>query len=176
MSIDRIQGMFIGAFLGDALGAPHEFKVNANVPYTGFLEHQPFHISKYQGIRKLAVGQCTDDIEMTLTLLRAIIRDRDYVRENVLKDYLTWANSGGWMLGKNTRALFKGIKTIKGYNNRIVKNNTSQSNGAMMRCSPLALLSTNDCIIEDCYLTNPNKINLDCNMIYITALRLAIHG
>jgi ADP-ribosylglycohydrolase len=176
MSLDKIQGMFIGAFLGDALGAPHEFRVNANVPYTGILEHQAFHVSRYQGTRKLAVGQCTDDTEMTLTLLRALIRDQSYNRENVLKDYITWANSGGWMLGKNTRYLFKGIKTIKGYNNRMAKIESSQSNGSLMRASPLALLDTNEPVIEDCNLTNPNKINLDCNLIYVTALRLALQG
>lgn len=176
MALDKIQGMFIGAFLGDALGAPHEFRVNANVPYTGILEHQAFHKSRYQGTRKLAIGQCTDDTEMTLTLLRALIRDRGYQREKVLKDYITWANSGTWMMGKNTRYLFKGIKTIKGYTNRMAKIQSSQSNGALMRCAPLALLNTNDAIMEDCYLTNPNKINLECNLIYITALRLALRG
>jgi ADP-ribosyl-[dinitrogen reductase] hydrolase len=179
MSLDKIQGMFMGAFLGDALGAPHEFRVNANVLYTGVLEHQAFHVSKYQGTRKLAVGQCTDDTEMTITLLRALIRDKNYHRELVLQDYITWANSGLWMLGKNTRYLFKGIKTIKGYNNRmakIVSYECMQSNGSMMRCSPLALLDTDEPIIEDCFLTNPNKINLECNRIYITALRLALRG
>jgi len=40
---DQARGMFAAAFLGDALGAPHEFyKWNRDTKYTGKLEIQPY--------------------------------------------------------------------------------------------------------------------------------------
>jgi ADP-ribosylglycohydrolase len=173
--------MLMGAFLGDALGAPHEFKVN-KAEYTGRLEHQAFNITRFQVRHELQIGQVTDDSEMTLALLRTIIKDKGYIKNHVTQAYLDWANSGGWMLGKNTRAIFKGIKTIKGYQKRMDKIldlpevERSQSNGTLMRASPLALLSGKEVIIEDVKLTNPNPVNIDCSVIYVTALRLALAG
>lgn len=52
----------------------------------------------------------------------------------------------------------------------------SQSNGAMMRASPLALLWDNTPVIDDVNITNPTNVNLDCNLVYITSLRLALQG
>lgn len=180
--LDKIRGMFMGAFLGDSLGVPHEFRCNSKTPYTGILEHQGFMISQYQGRKELAVAQVSDDSEATLALLRTLIQDGGYNKDNVTKAYLDWANSGGWMLGKNTRALLKGVTTLKGYQRRMDKiialpiSERSQSNGAMMRCSPLALLYDNDCVVEDVKITNPNPVCIDCNLIFVNALRLALQG
>src|SRR5579862_892733 len=145
ISVDKMSGMFMGAFLGDALGAPHEFRCNSHIIYTGKLEHQAFYISQFQGRRELAVGQVTDDSEMSLTLLRSIIENKGYDRDKVIKGYMNWCNSGGWMIGKNTRAILKGVTTLRGYQNRIKKilllpeEERSQSNGGLMRCTHLAL-------------------------------------
>ena len=180
---DRIKGMFAGAFLGDALGAPHEFKCNSKIIYTGKLEFEPFLNTRYQGTKRLAVGQVTDDSEMTLTLLRYLVANGKYNKTDVTMSYMTWANSPNlWMLGRNTRSLFKGIKTYKGYTNRMNKQITSgtcetnQSNGAMMRCSPLALLDDTEAIKQDCYITNFNQVTNTTNQIYIIALKLALQG
>ncbi len=183
ISLDKIQGMFMCVFLGDSLGAPHEFRCNSNTPYTGKLEFTAFRTSQFQGKKELAVAQVTDDSELTLTLLRTIIKDNSYIKDNIIKSYMTWCNSEGlWAIGKNTRALFKGIKTLKGYQNRINKilllpeEQISQSNGSLMRVSPLSLLKDDDCIINDCNITNPNKVNRDCNLVYVKSLRLALQG
>lgn len=182
ISLDKVRGMFMGVFLGDALGAPHEFRCNAKIPYTGILEHKPFMVSQYQGRKELEIGQVTDDSEMSLALLRTLIQDRSYDRDHIILSYLRWANSGGWMMGKNTRALLRGVTTLKGYQGRMSKvlalpiNERSQSNGAMMRCSSLALLWDNVSVVEDVKITNPHPICLDCNLVYISALRLALLG
>lgn len=179
---NRVKGMLFGAFLGDALGAPHEFACNRDVIYTGKLEHQAFYDSRFQGRKILQVGQITDDSEMTITLFRAIIRDNGYNRDSVIQDYMKWANSGLWMMGTNTRKLLKGIKTLKGYQKRIDKilelpiSERSQSNGCLMRCCPLALIWNNECVVQDVSITNPHPVNIDCCLVYISSIRLALLG
>jgi ADP-ribosylglycohydrolase len=177
ITLDKIRGMFMGAFLGDSLGAPHEF--NKKLPYTGLLQYKAGMNTQFQGRKELAIGQNSDDGEMCLALLRQMVQDQGYNREHVVMAYLRWANSGGWMMGKNTRALLKGVTTLRGYQGRLAKAiaaGVSQSNGAMMRCSPLALLWDNGPVVQDVNITNPTPIVVDCNLVYITALRLALQG
>lgn len=183
MDLSKIGGMLAGCFLGDALGAPHEFLVNKDIPYTGKLEHSAFLISRFHGKKELSIGQVTDDSEMTLALLRQMIVDNGYIKNNVILAYLKWANSGGWMIGNNTRSLLRGVKTIKGYEKRIAKINQlpigeiSQSNGFMMRASPLALLSDDQwerVVQDDVNITNPHPVCIDCNLIYVGLLRMAL--
>ena len=184
ITLDRVRGMFMGCFLGDALGAPHELKNNINVKYSGILDHPIKVFNRFHGTRESIVGQCTDDTEMTLALLRTLIKDQCYDKNNVILSYLKWANSGCWAMGKNTRALLKGVTTIKGYQKRLEKFGTSsQSNGALMRSCPLALLPPNShhlinvtVVIDDVTITNDNPVCIDCNIIYITALKLALQG
>jgi ADP-ribosylglycohydrolase len=183
VDVNRLRSMLLGVFLGDALGAPHEFGYNSSVAYTGELIHQTRFISQYQGTRYLVVGQVTDDSEMTLALGRSIITNRGYVKEEVIQSYLQWANSGNVMIGRNTRSLFKSGKTLKSYHKNyqaafstLESRATAQSNGALMRSTPLACLWTNDPVIEDAGLTNPSKVAVDAELTYVTALRLALIG
>lgn len=180
--LDRVRGMIAGGALGDALGAPHEFYCNRSVPYTGILEHKAFHISRFQGLRENVVGQITDDTEMTLALARSLVRQDGYKQEDAILSYLDWANSGGWMMGRNTRTLLRGVHTVHGYERRMTKvhetamENRSQSNGPLMRCAPLAVLSTNDHVIVDCDITNPHPIVEECCLLHVNAIRLALQG
>lgn len=139
--------------------------------------------TQWQGKKELEIGQVTDDSELTLTLLRTILKDKGYVKNNVIMAYIGWSNSKNtFFQGKNTRALFKGIKTLRGYQNRINKilelneEDISQSNGGLRRCSPLALLKDDNSIIEDINISNPNKVCRDCNLVYVKCLRLALQG
>jgi ADP-ribosylglycohydrolase len=182
---DKIMGMFQGHLMGDALGAPHEFRYNKNTyKFTGILQHPIRMMSRFQGQRFGVVGQYTDDGEMTLTLLRSLIRNKGYNKNDVILSYERWANTGGAMgMGKNTRELFKGVTTINGFqkrwNNKFQgkeHHDIPQSNGSLMRCSPLALLNDDNCIITDCELSNPNNINRDASNVYVSALKMALAG
>lgn len=181
-SLDALRGMIVGACLGDALGAPHEFLGSKRSvgKYTGKLEYVTVYTNARFKIRhELSVGQVTDDSEMTKILLSSILENGEYNESDVITRYLSWANSGHWMMGRNTRTLFKGIKTIKGYKARLSKiedKDSLQSNGFMMRSSSLAVFKSDECCIDDCNLTNPNDTCRVVNTIYIRLLRRILEG
>lgn len=170
--------MFVGHALGDALGAPHEFRYHT-ASYTGVLEHHTERLNRWTGARtKLALGQCTDDTEMTLALRSSIV-ENVYDEERAIAAYLEWANSGCPFMGTNTRELFKGVTTIRGYRNRVKKRDMmkSQSNGCLMRCCPLALVDNwEEAVVQDCSLTNPHPICVEACSVYIVGLRAALNG
>lgn len=169
---DRVMGMIIGHALGDALGAPHEFRYQKK-NYTGKLEHDVVLLSKWQPRDIFPPGSVTDDTQMALTLLNSLYEKEKYDEDDVIQSYIKWANSGVKMLGRNTRALFKGIKTVRGYRNRHTKffvgnDQVTQSNGSLMRAYPLVFVDNTK---QDCELTNPNAVNILCSMVYIGILK-----
>ncbi len=187
-TLDSVKGMLIGLSVGDALGAPFEFRFSLPLSdYHSILEYPPKFNSQFQGTRYMVIGQHTDDTEMSLTLARSILRNKGYNKNDATLSYMRWANSGNIGMGKNTRSLLKGVKTLRGYNNRYNKamNGTLkgmkydslieiQSNGSLMRCSPLALLKSDNWvqfIIDDINITNPNIVNHECGLIYITVIK-----
>lgn len=180
MDRNRLRGMLWGVAVGDALGAPHEFRNQVSLDkYTGRVAHRISHNSRYQGLSVSALGQVTDDTEMTLALARSLCTPHGnrYSADDAVMAYIAWANSGCKSMGKNTRELFKGIKTLRGYQARAAKKEEdpeekrTQSNGCLMRCSPLAILpGWETAAREDCALTNPHPTCIDSCRVYVGAL------
>jgi ADP-ribosylglycohydrolase len=178
-SIDKLSGVLTGLSTGDALGVPHEFKSQSRFVYTGILYLRPEFVFR-SGKRTDVIGQYSDDCEATLCIIRSVIECRGYNKEAIVAKYMEWARDAKAM-GRNTRALFKGIKTLGGFQTRWDKTfgqtdpaTWTQSNGSLMRCSFLAFLDPSF-IALDCALTNPHPINISssyayCYMIKYTAL------
>jgi ADP-ribosylglycohydrolase len=176
---DKLKGLLIGGALGDALGAPHEFRHLKHNIYSGKLEYQAYTWNRFTREKTyLDIGQITDDTEMSICLLNSIIENKgEYCSRKAVMEYLAWANSGTVFMGRNTRYLFKGIKTYKGYTNRFEKMKTpenNQSNGALMRCGILAIYGGQDNFLDivksDCEITNPNEISVICNTILLQGI------
>jgi ADP-ribosylglycohydrolase len=172
---NKIKGMYVGAMMGDALGFPHESK-KSKYNYTGKLEYNAKVYSQYQPTKVLLVGEFSDDSEMALTLTRSLILHQGFNRDDVLLNYMKWANSKPSGMGKNTKDLFYGVKTIKGYNNRskkIFSMDISQSNGSLMRAWPLSILPY---MTDHVNLSNPTPTCINTEFIYISLLRLILIG
>lgn len=168
--VDRLFGAFMGHMLGDALGAPHEF--HSSLPFTGKLEYKLRAKWRMHPDRIMPEGSITDDSEMTLALLRSIVENKDYIQEDALKAYLDWANSRCPFLGRNTRKLFVGVTTVAGARKRMENAEDQEkieSNGSLMRCLPLVLFNE-QAIFEDTDLTNPNDLNREASLTYLTAI------
>ncbi len=191
-TIDRLKGMLYGGALGDALGAPHEFRrYRHNYSYTGRLEHYLSTHNRYtKKWKRYDIGQVTDDTEMAICLLESLLENNMvYNQEKTILKYLEWANSNNNCMGNNTRKLFKGVRTIRGYNGRYKKvflteldREKSQSNGPMMRCGILSILKFKSSrvfrhvIQEDCYITNPSGFTYECNYVLLSAIHEALCG
>ena len=174
-SYDRFVGGLYGVAIGDALGAPHEFtRASPKIQYTGLFTDIPVTVQFRFTQMIIEPGSVTDDTEMTIQLLDSILENNNYIVEKTIKKYLEWANLKNTSLGKNTRALMKGVTTVKGFYNRQAKIDTThvESNGSLMRCLPIALLSDWKKISDiDVSLTNNNPVNRECSIIYLTLIR-----
>ena len=187
LDYDTVLGMFLGAAMGDALGAPHEFCDVGE--FTGKLQYEAKCKIPFQGYKTRAVGQVTDDTEMALTLARHLLAKKKYSSTQMITEYMEWAHSGGGGIGRNTAHLFKKVKTLKGYQKHYddtfpegKEKKWTQSNGGLMRCYPLALLSLNSVceqtglrcnnkvIKKDVSLTNPHPVCIETNEIYVFML------
>lgn len=175
MNKNILKGSFFGAALGDALGAPFEFhNDDAFKKYTGKLkDNQLIRISRFGGKKIFDYGQVTDDTEMMIILLDNIITNNYKInRDELILNYIEWANNKTTVcMGKNTKNLFKGIKTLRGYNNRYEKiNEDNQSNGCLMRSMPLVLVDEKYWKYE-ISITNPNMICIQGVTIYLNLIK-----
>lgn len=184
---NRVKGMLYGLALGDALGVSTEFfSTSPKMSYDGYIPTVQFEI-RFNAFYALKIypGSISDDTEMSLALLRGLLsNDMKYDRNIILKNYMEFANSRSG-LGTNTRRLFKNVTTIKGYESRFKKINEDekpnmQSNGSLMRASPLALIpnfiDSIQAMKTDVYLTNPNDINLEIGFLYNSFLSTLLRG
>lgn len=177
-SLDQFLGGFTTLMLGDALGAPYEFYKDQDRRYTKDITLEPRIYNPYtRDFRSGVSGQITDDSEMTMCVLRSLVNLGTF-RNDLIIAYLDWANSDTKMIGRNTRSLFKGVKTVKGYKNRVEKLElNSESNGTLMRALPYVFVKdslTEDLSTIDQLLTNKNKTTKLVLRTYITLSKALI--
>lgn len=181
---DKYMGMLVGSALGDALGAPHEFTRNKD--YTGLLVHEVYIASKFHS-RSYPAGSVTDDTGMTIALLECLlINGLKYDKNKVILAYMDWSQNWNRGQGKNTRLLFSHPHKRDGIDNYLIaynsvftsqpQNTWTQSNGSLMRCSPLAMYPDTTNFIVDCTLSNPHPVNNDCSILYGISLCMAVRG
>jgi ADP-ribosylglycohydrolase len=177
------QGCLLGALVGDALGSQVEFSSAARIQNTYPHGVRQMEASPVWGTLP---GQITDDGEMTLALAR-VLADGGFDAERVANAYADWRASGpfdcGLTIGQATNAMLhakaKGLSMADAA--RATTNPSSQSNGALMRQSPLAVWG---CYLtverrarlvqKDTALTHSSEVCLDASGAYITAMAAAI--
>ena len=188
---DHAIGSVIGAFMGDAMGAPLEFtdithpKLNVAMKLGG------------GGSYYLAPGQITDDSEMALSLARGLVAEPFVLNlGKIASFYLDWYKSPPFDIGSTTTKALKGLHlkdlTENSYSRLYIKikensksnNENSLSNGALMRITPLAVWCHRMTDFEDIEwavkteneLTHPNEIVHKANSLYVLAIRELINN
>ncbi len=132
---DRFLGALLGAAAGESLGAPHEGKRAEEV---GALR-------EITGGGRWAAGEPTDDIDLTLALLRSIVARRRFDQDDAARRYLEWFSRGPKDVGLLTRASLENLRAGDSPQQASAlawedSGRRAAGNGSVMCCAPIGLL------------------------------------
>lgn len=171
--LSRAQGCLLGQLSGDALGSAVEFRSAAEIARS-----HPGGVSQLTdgGTWNLIAGQPTDDSEMALTLARTLVSSGVFDPAAVGQAYVCWARSGPFDVGGTTRA---GVTALA---EGLSAHSDSQSNGALMRVSPIGIFAAGDPTLaarlaaEDARLTHPHPICQAASAAFVAAIATGVVG
>jgi ADP-ribosyl-[dinitrogen reductase] hydrolase len=130
---ERVVGCVLGLALGDALGAPFEFRRRGEIP-----DPVPAFEKSWMG---LARGHWTDDTAMARNLCRSLAERRRLDPDDVLRRHLDWLATDPPDVGNLTRRVLGGIRDgVPDAAERYVSERgpeISAGNGSVMYCAPL---------------------------------------
>ncbi|MCA1826914.1 MAG: ADP-ribosylglycohydrolase family protein [Myxococcales bacterium] len=131
----RFIGALLGAAAGESLGAPHESKTAAEVGTQ----------REITGGNGWAPGEPTDDIDLTLVLLRSIVARKRLDVDDVAHGLLKWFTGKPKDIGNLTRSALENLRAGEGplQSGAIAWEDSGRKaagNGSVMCCAPIGLL------------------------------------
>jgi ADP-ribosyl-[dinitrogen reductase] hydrolase len=139
---ERARGAMVGLAIGDALGAPVEFKERGSFPLVTEM--------RAGGYFRLPAGAWTDDTAMALCLADSLIAHPEFDPADMLNRFLRWMNdhentSTGRCIGvgQNTLAVLGNYHRTGALIAPPLKGR-SDGNGAIMRLAPVACMHWRD--------------------------------
>lgn len=139
MNKDNAIGMFMGLYIGDALGGPLEFK----------RPHEIKSLHKEMtggGVHKLSIGEHTDDGAMSTCIADAYINHRGFSPAGIAHNYKQWAEHGTFGtrdyvfdIGNTCAAGIARMTPSHPYAGGATANNSG--NGSIMRLAPVLLVN-----------------------------------
>eukprot|EP01016_Furgasonia_blochmanni_P037303 TRINITY_DN4373_c0_g1_i4.p1 TRINITY_DN4373_c0_g1~~TRINITY_DN4373_c0_g1_i4.p1 ORF type:complete len:447 (-),score=23.48 TRINITY_DN4373_c0_g1_i4:629-1969(-) len=187
--LDRAMGALFGAFIGDCMGATLEFSdMNEGLMAKAMK-------MEGEGFAELIPGQITDDSELALCLARGLVAgDGALNGGKIVREYCKWMKSPPFDLGNTIGAALRpllGIKNEDTVDDEILMNTldrnpakmgSSESNGGLMRSTPLAVwchrLASNEDVLKVCQkeqgMTHPHPIAHLATASYVIAIKTLI--
>jgi len=179
------KGSILGALVGDAAGATLEF--SSGTPDRAQVKQAMAMIGG--GYWRTAPGQITDDGEMALCLMHALVGEDSFSIERVAQNYLRWYQSMPFDIGRTTSTgLSGGLRQPEGLIHRGMwkaaeqYNRGSKANGGLMRIAPLGVwgwrLSEDElvkAVCQDNRLTHPHPTCQHSSAVYCVAIRHLMH-
>jgi ADP-ribosylglycohydrolase len=187
-SLDRALGSVLGALVGDATGAVLEF-FDGTITPTDVTHALQLPGGGTWGV---APGQITDDGELTMSLLNALVESPRRPRAAAAEHYARWVASGPFDIGATTarslgclrdprfaaRAHEAGadVAMTEAASERCMP---SKANGSLMRATPLGVWGAcggrNDAELvaaaqSDARLSHPNPACVDACVAYVLAI------
>jgi ADP-ribosyl-[dinitrogen reductase] hydrolase len=171
--LSRAQGCLLGQLAGDALGSAVEFQSAAEIA-----RQHPHGVTRLMdgGTWNLIAGQPTDDSEMALALARSLVQERGFDAKAVAAAYVGWRQSGPFDIGGTTANGIAALAVGRAAQSK------SQSNGALMRVSPIGIFAAGNparaarLATEDAALTHPDPVCRAASAAYAAAIALGIAG
>lgn len=133
--LSRFQGSLVGLAVGDALGAPYEFRTSA----------EPIKSYREGGRLNMNRGEWTDDTSMALCLTRSLIVQRGFDLKDQMTRYSRWLHEG--YMSTRKKALGTGgttrdsIKRFQETGDALsgISDPDKAGNGCIMRLAPIPL-------------------------------------
>ncbi|MGH8724902.1 MAG: inositol monophosphatase family protein, partial [Burkholderiales bacterium] len=166
--LERAQGCLLGQVIGDSLGSLVEFKAAAEIAR---LFPQGVRNLADGGVYHTIAGQPTDDSEMALALARCLVANGEYLPEKTLDAYREWMTTRPVDIGTTTERGLLGQHTTE-----------SESNGSLMRVSPIGVWAAGDparaaqAARADSKLTHPNPVCVEACAAYAAAIAAGVAG
>ena len=166
--LERAQGCLLGQVIGDSLGSLVEFKSAGEIAR---LFPSGVRALADGGVFHTIAGQPTDDSEMALALARCLVAHRQFHPDKVLDAYREWMTTRPLDIGTTTERGLLGLHATE-----------SESNGSLMRVSPLGVWAAGDparaaaAAREDSALTHRNPVCVEACAGYAAAIAAGIGG
>lgn len=194
---ERMLGSLLGGMVGDAVGARLEFIKAARIP-----EDDVQHALTLPGGGMLGVGpgQFTDDSELMLALLTALAADTDadandtedpvsegrFPDREIAKRYIEWHRSMPFDMGMTCARAFGFVGDAEECRQNAARySSASESNGALMRCAPIACWGVArgmseraiaECARRDADLSHPSPVCREANAMFCALLSRAFRS
>jgi ADP-ribosyl-[dinitrogen reductase] hydrolase len=132
---ERAIGSILGLALGDALGAPFEFRRSRDIP-------SPLPAFELEWVGR-PPGSWTDDTAMARNLCRSLAERGGLDPDDVLRRHLEWFAGGPSDIGNQTRLALQEAEKGTSESARVVFERrgpeVSAGNGSVMYCAPLGV-------------------------------------
>ncbi len=153
ISKDIVLGSLMGLAIGDALGAPVEFKKRGSFPYVEFYQDG--------GEFNLKSGQWTDDTSLMLCLVESFLEKKEFSLEDQMSKFFRWWKEGYMSstgvcfdIGNTTKAALMRYEESK--DPLSGQESDKASNGALMRLAPVPLF------FHDSFFASQMHTQLQC--------------
>ena len=168
---NKIAGAIYGFAIGDAMGATTEFMDAKQIK----LKYGKVKDIIGGGWLSLRPGEITDDTQMTMCVMSAIMRQPENVndfKKFCTNNFIIWLNSNPKDIGGQC------FKSIHGLKHGIATKYDSQAlgNGSLMRAMPLAVLNLPYFNIAQGEITHNNKVCSSTILIYTDLLQRYLNG
>lgn len=178
--IDKFRGALLGLAIGDALGAPVEFKKRGSF--------RPVKDMQSGGVFNLPAGYWTDDTSMALCLATSLIECQGFDAYDQMLRYCEWKDEG--YLSSTGKCFDIGIATSLALSHFKKTGNPFNSstdpkkagNGCLMRLAPVALYFYTDLnltkkmAIDSARTTHAAPECLEASQLFSAMLHLALNG
>jgi len=178
-SKNKIIGSLIGLAVGDAFGAPYEFKTPPYQMSDNYVEG---------GVHNMSVGEWTDDTSMALCLAQSLIDKNGFDAKDQMDKYLSWYEDGYFStrlecfdIG-NTVARALGIYKYTQEPFSGIVGDENSGNGSLMRLAPIALYYYHDknklinYASQSSQTTHKSELSVDACIYYAQLIAGAIKG
>ncbi|MCA1996016.1 MAG: ADP-ribosylglycohydrolase family protein [Armatimonadetes bacterium] len=165
--LSRAKGCLLGQLCGDALGSLVGFSTAEDIwrRYPGGVRDM-----EDGGTWNTIASQPTDDSELALALARTLVAEGRFQVQSVRAAYVAWLRSDPFDVGPTTSS------GLTGHPNR-----RSESNGAMMRISPIGIfgalqppVQVAEWASEDAAITHPSEVCRQASAVYAVSIAYAI--